>query len=146
MVADFSDTTGQITDRLLELAKLDGAGLHWEPYPIETTGYAAMALLAQDRPQAAAAIEWLSTQRNSLGGYGESTQDTVVAIRALIAAAMKVRAGLNAALTVRDGDTVLHTFQVDDSNYDLLQSVINWCASTTSPASCCRRIATWVSR
>jgi CD109 antigen len=121
-VAGFEPAAAQVLDRLLELAKVDGFGIHWEPYPIETTGYAAMALLAEDRPQAAAAIEWLSTQRNSLGGYGHSTQDTVVAIRALIAAAMKVRSDLEATLTVLDGESVLARFQVDGSNYDLLQT------------------------
>ncbi|MBI4586141.1 MAG: alpha-2-macroglobulin [Planctomycetes bacterium] len=122
-VAGFGDAATQVIDRLLELAKVDGIGTHWEPYPIETTGYAALALLAQNRPQAASAIEWLSTQRNSLGGYGESTQDTVVAIRALVAAAMKVRSDLNVTLTVRDGDQTLSQLRVNDSNYDLLQSV-----------------------
>jgi CD109 antigen len=118
----FEGTAAQIADRLVELAKLDGAGLHWEPYPIETTGYAALSLLSLERPQAASAIEWLSTQRNSLGGYGQSTQDTVVAIRALIAAAMKVRSSLDLTLTVLDGETSLTTLRVNDSNYDLLQS------------------------
>ncbi len=122
-IPGFEGASGEVTDRLLELAIQDGAGLHWEPYPIETTGYAAMALLAQDRPQAAAAVEWLSTQRNSLGGYGQSTQDTVVAIRALIAAAMKVIGELDITLTVLDGESTLAVLQVDGSNYDLLQSV-----------------------
>jgi CD109 antigen len=105
------------------LSLKDGIGIHWEPYPIETTGYAAMALLGLDRPETASAIEWLSTQRNSLGGYGESTQDTVVAIRALIAAAMKVRGELDLTLTVLDGVSELASLHIDGSNYDILRTV-----------------------
>jgi CD109 antigen len=121
-IAGYEDATAAMVDRLLVLADRSGIGIHWEPYPIETTGYAAMALLEENRPEAAGAIEWLSTQRNSLGGYGQSTQDTVVAIRALIAAAMKVRSDLDLTLSVLDGETAVATFRVDASNFDLLQS------------------------
>ncbi len=122
-VAGFEGVARAIVDGLLEVGKRDGIGIHWEPYPIETTGYVALALLAQDRPEAASAVEWLSTQRNSLGGYGESTQDTVVAIRALTEAALRVRADLDVTLTVLDGETPASTIRVDDSNYDVLQTV-----------------------
>jgi CD109 antigen len=113
-------------DRLLQLAKQDGPGLHWEPYPVESTGYAAMALLAANggvgRPEAAGAVEWLSTQRNALGGYGESTQDTVVALRALFLAARKVRRDLDVELTLLAGGSTLFSTHVDETNYDLARS------------------------
>jgi len=118
-----SSVANAVLDRLLQLAKSDGPGLHWEPYPVETTGYAAMALLAADggvgRPEAASAVEWLSTQRNSLGGYGDSTQDTVVAIRALFQAARKVRRDLDVDLSVVSGGTTLFAAHIDVSNYDV---------------------------
>jgi CD109 antigen len=115
-----------VLDRLVELAKTDGVGLHWEPYPVETTGYAAMALLAANggigRPEAGGAIEWLSTQRNALGGYGDSTQDTVVAIRALFQAARKVRRDVDVDLSVVSGGTTVFTQHVDASNFDISHS------------------------
>ncbi len=48
-------------------------------------------------------------------------EDTVVAVGALIATAMKVRSNLE--LTVLDGDATLAALHVDDSNRDLLRSV-----------------------
>ncbi len=122
-VPGFESTAAAVADRLGELAKRDGIGIHWEPYPIESTGYAAMALLSLSRPEAASAIEWLSTQRNSLGGYGQSTQDTVVAIRALVAAASKVRGELDLTLTVLDGEGALASLHIDGTNYDILRTV-----------------------
>ena len=64
-------------------------------------------------------MDWLSTQRNALGGYGQSTQDTVVAIRALFQAARKVHRDLDTTLTVHAGDSTLFTLHVDSSNFDL---------------------------
>lgn len=122
------DTAAEgLLDRLLELAISDGDGLHWEPYPVETTGYAASALLmawdGQGRPEGQHAVEWLSSQRNALGGYGGSTQDTVVALRALFQAARRVRRDLDVELTVWQGSQVFVQFSVDESNFDLLQQV-----------------------
>jgi CD109 antigen len=123
-----------VVDRLLELAKDDGPGIHWEPYPVETTGYVALALLAASggvgRPQAGEAVNWLTTQRNSLGGYGESTQDTVVAIRALFAAARKVNRDLDARLELVSGSETLWSIDIDVSNFDILHRVEIPCAGT----------------
>ena len=50
---------------------------------VETTGYAALALLERgDMISASNAGRWLVNQRNAYGGYG-STQDTVVGLQAL---------------------------------------------------------------
>ncbi len=125
-IPGFETAASAVLDRLVQLAKTDGVGFHWEPYPVETTGYAAMALLAANggagRPEAAGAIEWLSTQRNALGGYGESTQDTVVAIRALFMAARKVRRDVEVDLTVVSGAQTLFALHVDASNFDISHS------------------------
>lgn len=116
-----------VIDSLLALAERDGVGIHWKPYPVETTGYAAMALMEANggagRPEAAAAVEWLSTQRNALGGYGGSTQDTVVAIRALFLAARKVHRDLDVTLTVRAGGTDIGSVRITEANYDLFHQM-----------------------
>ena len=118
-------TAEGVLDRLLEMAIAEGVGLHWEPYPVETTGYATIALLMASngagRPEAQAAVEWLSTQRNSLGGYGQSTQDTVVALRALFQAVRKIHRDLDVELSLFQGEEELTRFSVNETNFDLLQ-------------------------
>jgi CD109 antigen len=121
-VAGFESAAGAMLERLVELASGEGAGIHWEPYPVETTGYAAMALLAAGRPEASAAVDWLSTQRNALGGYGVSTQDTVVAIRALFLAARQVRRDLVLDLALTSGSVLFWSLHVDETNFDVLHS------------------------
>ena len=121
-VEGYEQAAESIVDRLVDLAITEGTGIHWQPYPVETTGYAALALLISGRPQAASAIDWLSTQRNSLGGYGGSTQDTVVAIRALFAAARTVRRDLELTLSLLSGDEVLESLLVNEANFDVLHS------------------------
>ena len=121
-VAGYEEAADGVVDRLIELAINEGTGIHWQPYPVETTGYAALALLLSGRPEAAAAISWLTTQRNSIGGYGGSTQDTVVAIRALFVAARTVRRDISLTLSVFDGDNVIETLLVNENNFDLLHS------------------------
>ncbi|MEJ2146493.1 MAG: alpha-2-macroglobulin family protein [Acidobacteriota bacterium] len=124
-VPGFEDAAEGIIDRLLQLAMTDETGMYWTPYPVETTGYATVALLnshqSVGRPEAQSAVDWLSTQRNSLGGYGYSTQDTVVALRALFEAARKLHRDLNVELSILEGDRILHTTVVDESNFDVLQ-------------------------
>lgn len=124
-VPGFSPVAEQLIDRLLELAGRDGAGIHWEPYPVETTAYAAIALMnsrgGAGRPEAVAAIDWLSTQRNALGGYGHSTQDTVTALRALFLAARKVHRDIDIRLTVLDSGYPIFSVEVNRNNFDLLQ-------------------------
>ncbi len=62
---------------------------------IETTGYAALALLAGgDNVNAGRAVRWLSARRGSQGGFG-STQDTVVALQALTASAATSRTDID---------------------------------------------------
>jgi CD109 antigen len=123
-VPGFENTAETLVDRLLELAVDEGPGIHWETYPVETTGYAAIALLNSrggvGRAQAQEAVEWLSTQRNALGGYGRSTQDTVVALRALFLAARKVHRGLNVDLSVLRESLTIFSVHIDEDNFDLV--------------------------
>lgn len=108
--------------RLLDAANQNRDGMYWEPHPIEATGYAILALLNNDRVEAQSALEWMAAQRNSLGGYG-STQDTVVAFKAMTAAAIRQSRDLNAEVDVLVDGEVAHTFVVNSDNFDVLQSV-----------------------
>ncbi len=112
----------QAVDALLERSKHDGQGIYWQPHPIEATSYAAMALMNLDRVEAQAALEWLATQRNSMGGHG-STQDTVVAFKALTQAAINQSRDLNATVEVVVNDEIVHSFQIHEQNFDVLQSL-----------------------
>jgi hypothetical protein len=114
-------------NRLLELAIRDGNGIHWTPYAVETTAYAALAMMETQKPQANDAIKWLTLNQNSRGGFG-STQDTIMALKALMTAARLQTRNVNLTITataidsnlVGDG-TVLAQFTVDKSNFDVLQ-------------------------
>ncbi len=123
-IKGYSDLAEALLDRLMELAISEGTGIHWEPYPVETTGYAASALLSSGetgRPESQSAIDWLSTQRNSLGGYGSSTQDTVVALHALFQAARNANRDLAVDLGLWSGSELLYAVHLDQTNYDVLQ-------------------------
>jgi CD109 antigen len=125
----------------MELAKEDENGLHWGDdvviaqseampgiYPgpssaaVETTAYAALALLALGEDiDAGRAIRWLSAQRNSSGGFG-STQDTVVALQAMTSAAASSRDDIDATVFLASGDFTAE-IHVDGENADILQIV-----------------------
>lgn len=114
-------TVDAALDRLLAMATTDADGLHWQPHPVETTAYAALAMIEEEWPQANEAIKWLSLQRNSLGGYG-STQDTVLGLKALMMAARSQSRGVDLLVTARAarGQT-LAQFEVNSANFDVLQ-------------------------
>jgi CD109 antigen len=129
----------------MDLAEEDENGLYWGsplqpvegqqkdrmmmPYPvqqssaaIETTGYAAMALLRHgDAFNSSRAAQWLTSQRNAYGGFG-STQDTVVGIQALVEYESGGRADVDLDITV-SGDDFERTIRVTPENFDLLQIV-----------------------
>ncbi len=117
-------------DRLMSMSAQDENGLHWGgdtggeglTTAVETTGYAALALLERgDRISAAAAARWLVSQRNAQGGFG-STQDTVVGLQALIGFA--ARAKLNVDMTVTlSFDEWSRQIEVNAANADVVQIV-----------------------
>ncbi len=115
-------TVDTAIDTLLRLAKSDANGMHWEPYAVETTAYVALAMIEKQRPQANEAIKWLSLQRNSLGGYG-NTQDTVMGLKALMTAARNQSRNVDLTVTVRGsrGETITQ-FTVNQANFDVLQT------------------------
>jgi CD109 antigen len=128
--------------KLLDMAREDENGLYWGdalrpmpeeqrtmPYPvqqnsatIETTGYATMALtLHGDTFNAARAAQWITAQRNSLGGFG-STQDTVVGIQALVAYQTGARADVDLTVSIT-GEGFRKDVRITPQNFDVLQVV-----------------------
>ena len=107
--------------RLLEIAISDEDGIHWEPHAVETTAYAALAMIETKKPQANNAVKWLALHQNSRGGFG-STQDTVMALKALLTAARAQTRNVNMTITAkRPDESLLAQFTVDSSNFDVLQ-------------------------
>ena len=117
-----SPVADEVLDRLMALAVRDENGLHWNEQPVETTSYATMALLGRMRPESADTIRWLVSQRGALGGYG-STQDTVVAFKALTAAALQQSRNLDAEIDLLVDGEVIHTFTAGAQNFDVLQTL-----------------------
>jgi CD109 antigen len=139
-------------NKLMSLAQEDENGLHWGsgdvviPLPendgeiggparlgpfrpdinasadIETTAYATLALVSHgDSFSASRASKWLVSKRNANGGFG-STQDTVVALQALIEYATGARSDVDLIVTLK-GDGIDKTLKIDESNFDVLQIV-----------------------
>ncbi|MFH0836058.1 MAG: alpha-2-macroglobulin family protein [Candidatus Micrarchaeota archaeon] len=146
-----SAKASEAVDMLLDLSKQDENGLYWEgiggggiePMPlmrdevakcgfgrcmpvsaqsVETTAYAALALINAEKPQASEAVKWIVAQRNSHGGFA-STQDTVVAFQALVEAAVKQQESIDATVTVLVDGVEFASFDLNKRNYDVLQSV-----------------------
>jgi CD109 antigen len=108
-------------DRLMEIAIRDDSGIHGEPHAVETTAYAALAMIEMEKAQANDAIKWLALQRNGQGGFG-STQDTVMALKALMTAARAQSRNVNLTITAKAAvKGVVAEFNVDSSNFDVLQ-------------------------
>ncbi|MEE8584446.1 MAG: alpha-2-macroglobulin family protein, partial [Acidobacteriota bacterium] len=126
-ISGFEAAAESFLDRLIELAVRQGEGLHWEPYPVEATGWAVQALLNSSDPERAfttqQALDFLMTQRNSRGGLGYSTQDTVVGLRALFEAARNLNRSLDLQVTARSGGQALLDLRLQRDNFDLLHQI-----------------------
>jgi len=142
-----SPLSGQAHDKLMGMAQENENGLHWgdvaevEPLnqgdgdimpfrpmemnrsnAIEATGYATLALIKNgDAFDASRAAKWLVSQRNAYGGYG-STQDTVVALQALIEYCTDARADVDLIVTINAGGEVKQ-LRIKQDNFDVLQMV-----------------------
>jgi CD109 antigen len=89
---------------------------------IEATGYATLALIKNgDAFDASRAAKWLVSQRNAYGGYG-STQDTVIALQALIEYCTDARADVDLTVTINAGGEVKQ-LSIKQNNFDVLQMV-----------------------
>lgn len=104
--------------------------LEYSNNDIEVTAYMLQSLIeTEDVGNLLPTIKWLIGQRNSLGGF-DSTQDTVVGLKALISFAEKYVAAGNGNMAIKfeaqndSGSEITATgiFNVDKGNSLLLQS------------------------
>ncbi|MFC2026900.1 alpha-2-macroglobulin family protein [Chloroflexota bacterium] len=144
-----SGSSDDAYEMLMELAIEDENGLHWGSggvlaedggvvgdrliapgYPmdynqsadIEATAYATLALIQHgDAFNASRAAKWLVSQRNAYGGFG-STQDTVMALQALIEYSTGTRADVDLMVTIKTSEFTIEK-TITAENYDVLQIV-----------------------
>jgi CD109 antigen len=133
-----SDRADDALDMLMDLAKQDENGLYWELEPqsspsdmywqppssknIEVTAYGALVLMEHKDARSNEVLKWIAAQRNSLGGYG-STQDTVMAFKAMMTAAANQGKDTDATITVKADGRQIKQVRVDQANFDVLQIV-----------------------
>jgi CD109 antigen len=133
-------------EKLVAIANEDENGVYWgedaaavrdsdsDPYPfkyghppssknIEITSYAALALIDAKHPLANDAVKWIASKRNSLGGFS-STQDTVMALKALMTAAATQGRDIDATVTVSADGSTIKEIGIDAGNFDVLQTVL----------------------
>ncbi len=89
---------------------------------VETTAYATLALIEAKNPIATSSLKWISAQRNSKGGFS-STQDTVMAFRALMSAAASAGNDIDATVNVIADDTEIKSVNVNQQNFDVVQII-----------------------
>lgn len=137
-----SERADEARVRLLVMAKEDENGMYWgydavvpEPYEyggygiypissknVETTAYATLALIEVNDPAASSSLKWIAAQRNSNGGFS-STQDTVMAFRALMTAAAVAGRDVDATVTVSGDGEELKNIRVTSENYDVVNII-----------------------
>ncbi len=138
-----SDRADEAMEKLKELAQEDENGVYWgykeellpQPYGygdyemimpssknVETTAYATLSLVEAGDPLASSSLKWLVAQRNSNGGFS-STQDTVMAFRALINAAILAGKDIDATVSVTADDFLVTSIRITPSNYDVVQII-----------------------
>ncbi|MCD4820486.1 MAG: alpha-2-macroglobulin [Methanococcoides sp.] len=137
-----SDRADESMEKLIELAKEDENGVYWgyddvmpEPYEyggygfhpissknVETTAYATLALIETNDPKASSSLKWIAAQRNSNGGFS-STQDTVMAFRALMTAAAVAGRDVDATVTVSGDGVEIKGLRITSENYDVVNII-----------------------
>nr|BAM28692.1 settlement inducing protein complex [Megabalanus coccopoma] len=130
----------RMVDDLLKKAKREGDDIvYWEgnrtsefggsrAVDVEMTSYMVLALLnisgQSYLQEAARAVRWINTQRNSHGGF-VSTQDTIIAIQALSQFAIRTFASdLTTPVTVTAGGDTVERIVSADSRLLLQQSKV----------------------
>ncbi len=113
-------------EKLMGMAQEDEEGLRWGngglSAAVETTGYAALALLERgDSFNASRAARWLVSQRNAFGGFS-STQDTVVGLQALTRFAASARDNVDMTVSLTSGDW-RREVRITPENADVLQTI-----------------------
>ena len=134
-----SDRADDALGLLMEKSQQDENGMYWDLEPnvepmrdmywmppssknVEVTAYGALVLIEHRDARANEVLKWISAQRNSLGGYG-STQDTVMAFKAMMTAAATQAKDTDATITVTADGKELTKVRVNADNYDVLQMV-----------------------
>ncbi|WP_235856167.1 alpha-2-macroglobulin family protein [Methanolobus halotolerans] len=128
---------------LLAIVKQDDDGTYWgygdgavaKPYEhggydfiapssknVETTAYATLALIEANNPTASSSLKWIAAQRSSNGGFS-STQDTVMAFRALMTAAATAGRDIDATVRVLTDGEEIKSIKVNSANFDVVQIV-----------------------
>jgi len=110
-------------ERLLESYKKGENGIYWNN--IETTSYAVLALMefddAASRNASSEGIKWIISKRNSNGGF-MSTQDTVVALKALTKAAYVQNKNYNIEILIKTKNES-NIIKISEENFDVLQII-----------------------
>ena len=131
-----SPETPEIIGELLSAATNSTSGTYWDvpdssgsgytrseakvpPVAVETAGYVVLAMMNTDADRymsvAHLIIRWISTQRNSQGGF-ISTQDTVVALQALaLYESYQTRTATDLTITATGSDFT-KTFSITNTN------------------------------
>jgi CD109 antigen len=113
------------SDELLKIAVRDGNKMFIptgnKVTDVEATAYAVLALTKLGKPEASFFVAWLVEQRNPNGGF-YSTQDTVMAIKALAEYSSAVVTNVDLTIRIRYGDEI-KTIGVNGENADVTQIV-----------------------
>ncbi len=129
--AEQDEVAQTLLAELLSIANKTATGekLYWldpasKSRSVEITAYNVLSLVLQDKmPEALSGVRWLASQRNALGGF-VSTQDTVVALKALTEYSIKAGSSLTEIMVqaVEEQSRVEHYFEMTDDDKLLLQS------------------------
>ncbi len=123
-----SSKADEAISELLKLASSDENGLYWSPAKggssgvVEATSYAALALMLAGRSEAEQAVRWIASQRNSLGGFC-STQDTVMAMKALMTAARLQSRNIDSVIHIVVDGREIQSLRLTRDNFDVLNVV-----------------------
>jgi CD109 antigen len=113
------------SDELLKIAVRDGDKMFISTgnkvTDVEATAYAVLALTRLNKPEAGFFVAWLVEQRNPNGGF-YSTQDTVMAIKALTEYSIAVATDVDLTINVRYGNE-LKMIKVNKENADVTQII-----------------------
>lgn len=123
-------------ERLVGMSKLDDSGRHWPTKMatatysagtyggIETTGLAALALLAGDdhAPVLEKAVSWLLSKRSPGGGWG-TTQATVLALEVLLEQSARSGKPAIGEVAIRIGDRTVKTLTLTRDDNDVVREV-----------------------
>ncbi|MEO0292591.1 MAG: MG2 domain-containing protein [candidate division WOR-3 bacterium] len=131
-----SETTIKILQKLIDMAKEDNGAIYWESnFPsitltrgkgtdIETSGLATYALVKSGKfsPVATKALTFLIRSKDSSGMW-YTTQGTIIALRALVAALRGGSEDVNATIFVFHNDRKVDEIKVDKSNIDVMRQI-----------------------